>query len=524
MNLTVSKKAGEVYFTGLLLLAIGLPLSLFVMSIAQFVLVAAFLLERNYRERIQDFLLNIPALVLTGIYFMHVAGLLFTSNFSWAAHDLKIKLPLLLMPFIISTAKPLSKKQFEMLLLIFIGAVLAGSLIAMAVLTGVIAHPVNDIRDIFTFNVSHIRFALLTCIAIFSSAYLIYKNYYSGSPVKKTGLLLLGIWFIVFLVLIESMTGITVLLATAFILGAYFLFRGKNKALRLTIAAILILAAFSVYRFLQQTYSGLNKVHYEDTSAPELFTARGNPYVHNLDDKHRENGYLIWMYYCDDELRSEWNKRSEFPYDSLDMRKQELKYTLIRFLTSKGLRKDAEGVNKLSDKEIHSVEKGIANVNYQDITNLKARLQQIFWEYNNFVKGGNPQGHSVMQRAEFWKAAYGIFKDHFFLGTGTGDIVDAYKVQYEKMKSPLAPKWRLRAHNQYLTFAATFGIFGIFYFILALVFPMFWLKRSRDFLYVTFWITAILSMIMEDTLETQAGVTFFAFFNCLFLFARDDEE
>src|SRR5262245_55318475 len=110
MNFFSKDKAGVVYYTGLILLVTGLPLSLFLMSIAQFVLAAAFIMERNYRQRLQDFLLNIPALVLTGLYMMHLGGLIFTQNFSWAAHDLKIKLPLLLMPFLIGTAKPLTKK------------------------------------------------------------------------------------------------------------------------------------------------------------------------------------------------------------------------------------------------------------------------------------------------------------------------------------------------------------------------------------------------------------------------------
>ena len=84
MNFFNRDKAGVVYYAGLLLLVTGLPLSLFLMSIAQFALVAAFLIERNYRQRLQDFLLNIPALVLTGLYVMHLGGLLFTQNFSWA--------------------------------------------------------------------------------------------------------------------------------------------------------------------------------------------------------------------------------------------------------------------------------------------------------------------------------------------------------------------------------------------------------------------------------------------------------
>jgi hypothetical protein len=523
MNL-LKDKAGVVYYTGLLLLVTGLPLSLFLMSIAQFVLLAAFIMEQNYRQRLQDFLLNPPALVLTGLYLMHVGGLIFTQNFSWASHDLKIKLPLLLMPFLIGTSKPLSKKQFETLLWVFNSAVLLGSLIAVSVLTGIIARPINDIRDIFIFNISHIRFSLLTCLSIFSLSYLLFKNNKIWSSIKKLAASLLCVWFVIFLILAESMTGITILLLTSFVLAVYFLFQKKNIFLRLSVAVIIALGVFSVYHFFQQTYTGLTIVHNEGIENPEPLTALGNPYVHLSWETDRENGYPIWMYLCEDELRSQWNKRSTFSYDSLDMRKQDIRFTLIRFLTSKGLRKDADGVNKLTNEEVHSIEKGIANVNYQDVTSLKSRLQQIFWEYNKFSAGGNPQGHSVMQRMEFWKAAYGIFKDHFFFGTGTGDIVDAYKIQYEKINSHLAPKYRLRAHNQYLTFAATFGIFGLLYFIFALIYPMRALNKTRDFLYVTFLLTAVLSMITEDTLETQAGITFFAFFNCLYLFAKDDAE
>ncbi len=40
---------------------------------------------------------------------------------------------------------------------------------------------------------------------------------------------------------------------------------------------------------------------------------------------------------------------------------------------------------------------------------------------------------------------------------------------------------------------------------------------------MTFWITAFLSMLTEDTLETQAGVSFFIFFSCLFLFLKNKE-
>ena len=522
MNLFSRERAGDIYFTGLLLLAAGLPLSLFAMSIAQFVIAASFIIERNYRGRIQKFLLNLPALTITGIYILHLIGLAWTENFSWGAHDIKMKLPLFILPFLISSAPALSRRRFEALLAIFVLAVLTGSLIATAVLTGIISHPVNDIRDIFIFHISHIRFALLTCVSIFTAGYLLYNNFHQWSALKKIFTAITIAWLIVFMVLAESVTGLAILVAVTAIVCFYLLF--KNKSWRVSLFIVIFLSGVSVaaISFLKSAYRELATVHPVDLN-PAVTTPQGKPYNNYPLETQRENGHLVWMYICEDELREEWNKRSRIHYDSLDGRKQLLRFTLIRFLASKGLRKDSGGVRSLPDEEIHSVERGIANVSYQGASNLKARILQMFIEYNTFVEGGNPSGYSVAQRMEYWKAALGIFKDNIFFGVGTGDIVNAYPPQYEKMKSRLEPGLRLRAHNQYLTFAATFGISGLLWFIFALVFPMRSLKKSRDFHYITFWLVAMLSMLTEDTLETQAGVTFFAFFNCLFLFARDDE-
>ena len=62
-----------------------------------------------------------------------------------------------------------------------------------------------------------------------------------------------------------------------------------------------------------------------------------------------------------------------------------------------------------------------------------------------------------------------------------------------------------------------FGIIGMFWFLGALFYPIIAEKKILDFFYLTFFTIAFLSMLTEDTLESQAGVTFFAFFNSLFL-------
>ncbi|NJK85175.1 MAG: hypothetical protein HC906_03650 [Bacteroidales bacterium] len=99
-----------------------------------------------------------------------------------------------------------------------------------------------------------------------------------------------------------------------------------------------------------------------------------------------ENGYYIWLYVCDQELEEEWNKISQLPFNGQDKRGQELRHTLIRYLTSKGLRKDSAGISKLSEKDILAVENGDANVLFTKKLSLYPRLYQIIWEFDVYKK------------------------------------------------------------------------------------------------------------------------------------------
>ena len=51
-------------------------------------------------------------------------------------------------------------------------------------------------------------------------------------------------------------------------------------------------------------------------------------------------------------------------------------------------------------------------------------------------------------------------------------------------------------------------------------YPVLKLEAFKEPLVVAFLLTALISFITEDTLETQAGATFFAFFYGILVFAR----
>ncbi|MFH1004798.1 MAG: O-antigen ligase family protein [Bacteroidota bacterium] len=492
IQLLLRQSTTTVYHFGLFLLVLSLPFSNFLMSISQIILFGAWLLDGKIKEKIKKFLKNRTALVISSIFLLHLLGLIYTQDFVYGCEDVRKKIPLFLLPLLFSTSATLSEKNFRCLLRLFVLSVLITSGICFVVLLGWTNKQIIIPQNASIF-ISHIRFSLMICISVFLLAYFISRE---KKILTKLFFGLLILWFIAFLIMMQSATGIICMIVTLFVLLIYFILRIKNIVPKISLLLMLFVFLFCVVKVF-------------------LYPLKTNTTI-------SENGYYTWTNVCEKELAEEWNNRSKLNFYTKDLRGNDIKYTLIRFLTSKGLNKNAKGISALSDEEINAIEKGIANVNYMGIFNPKARVMEIIWEFNIYLQGGNPSGHSVVQRIELWKASIGIIKENFFFGVGTGDVEDAFSEQYKKINSPLTKEFHLRSHNQFLAIGTAFGLFGIIWFLLTLFYPLFVKKKWMDYFYITFFIIAILSMFTEDTLETQAGVTFFAFFNCLFLFARKE--
>jgi O-antigen ligase len=115
------------------------------------------------------------------------------------------------------------------------------------------------------------------------------------------------------------------------------------------------------------------------------------------------------------------------------------------------------------------------------------------------------------------KTGWHIFTQNPFLGVGTGDVQASFDKAYDELNSPLKGDYRRRAHNQLLTFLITFGAIGFALVLFSFVAPFWSEPNARSLVYILFFVVAISSMLSEDTLETQVGVTFFAFFNSFLL-------
>jgi len=507
----------KIYYFGLAVIAIGLPVSVFLMSLGQFIILAGLLLDGRLVEKLKRFRSNKMAVLVSSVMLLHFLGLLYSTDFNYGFNDIRVKAPLLLLPLFIAGAEPLSKKTINWLLAGFVASVTVGTVICMGVYYGIVPtkKPVNDIRDISIF-ISHIRFSLMIALSVFITAWYLYHE---SSFALKTGYLILIAWLIIFLTVLNAITGIVALVVVVFALLLFGLFTLKNRIVK-TSALIAVLLLIAGLGFYLKTLTDLTRViHPVDLSKLEKKTALGNDYVHYPDRFESENGYLTWIYYSPAELEKVWSKNSNMRFLGLSKKGDTVAYTLVRYLASKGLRKDAAAAATLSPEEFRLIENGETNVNDIGRSELSKRVLQILWEFRNYQAGGNSNGHSAIMRLEFWKAALSIIKKHPIIGVGTGDVKIAFMDQYEEMHSTLDPGHRLRAHNQFLAITVAFGVLGLAWFLLAMIYPMIREGLTFNYFYAVFFIIVFISMLNEDTLETQAGVTFYAFFNSLFLFA-----
>ncbi len=509
-----------IYFAGLTLMAASLPLSKFTMSVSQFIILGNWFWEGNFRNKWQALKSNKLIWALLSIYFIHALGLLWSTDMAYAFKDLRIKLPLLALPVIIGTSAPLDFKRFRLLVLLFAAAIFAGTAVSMYYYLGFSDEQIYDLRYLSRF-ISHIRFSLLIVLAVVMLLWMLLLQWKRLNMTHKILLPITVAWFITFLFILDVLIGVVALGISLFGTLIWMAYSVQNKTLRRSLLVFVLgipLLAVFYLAFIAKQYYGIGTK--EDLSNLERQSAKGTYYYHDTTNTEMENGHYVWIYIANGELQDEWNKRSQHNFDSLDNKGNPVYGTVLRYMSSRGLRKDSIGISQLSDEEIRAIENGVSSYRYFDKVGIGYRLGQTLYELDTYFKHDAASGHSTTQRFVFWKAASGIIKKNPVFGVGTGDLNQAFKEEYQSMNTSLDEKYWHRSHNQFLTFTVAFGVIGLIIFILSLIYPFITTRFGLGYLYTIFFLIIVTSMITEDTLETQAGVTFFAFFNTLLLFAQ----
>lgn len=505
----------RVHVAALALSAVFLPWSTALLSMAQMLLAANWivggLVRGDLRACVRAAFATKPVLVYLSFLGLHILGLMWTSpeGMEWGLDLVRILAPVLTFGAVLAGSPPLDKRELRFILLMGAWSVVASTLACL-----VMYDPVPGGYREFSRFISHIRLALLLCFAV-----VVFIYYCRGPRWLTVMYATAAVWAVSILDRLGSIQGFVILAAV----GAVLLWRwvrGSAPPVRYGLRALLLAVPLAMLVFLGRALDRYYRLPVPEHSGWGQYTAGTEPYTFDATNPQMENGRHVWAWVALEEVERTWRLRSDRPLDGPDAQGRPLRGTLLRYLTSQGARKDSLAVMALSDAEVRAIEAGRHNVLQGRRSKLAERFDEVMFEIGQYRAYGRADGHSVAMRLEFLRAGLKIAGSHWATGVGTGDTKPAFADQYERMGSSLAPEWRHRAHNEYLTLAISFGVFGLVWCLFAWWWPAYTLGAWRDPLFIAWAVVFGISCLTDDTVETQAGATFFGLYYALLVFGR----
>ncbi len=471
-----------------------------------------YVLEGNFKTKWYFFLKNKHALLgLLLLFITECFWLVFTKDFSNGYTSLRIKLPLLVLPLVIGTTSPLKTKEWKVLLSVFLISLCLSGLVVFLVKYNFINPKINTgtNRDLSIF-MSHIRYSILLSFGFFLLGYLFYiKKLNKG--IATVSMLLL----VIVLYQLNSFTSYIALIVVVFFIFFQYIRSLSSKYKLITITSFFIFLVLG-FLHLNSIYHNLNTPKNEVVNnVLPVYSKNGEKYIHDTSNLTLENGYYLWRNIAEKELATAWNGRSDISFYANDRKDQEIKYTIYRYLTSMGLKKDENALKMLDSSDILAIENGQTTVIKYNL--FEKRLRSLIFELQQYYKTKNPNNQTLIQRFFYWKVAIQAFSKHWFFGYGTGGYKEAIRNEYKTQPNLLATKNQKYPHNQFLTQLINLGIVGFLIWLIVLVYPMLSSKVYRHPLFNVFVILMIVSMLSDDMLERQVGVCIFSFIYTLFV-------
>lgn len=464
------KWSSYLHFVACAFLIIGVCCSKFLMSMGLLIGGVSFFSSGAIVSSTKRLFKNPYFQLLFGFYALHLLGLVWSENLTYGWNDVRQKSSLVIIPIIVLYRDDWSQVKIDRLLQLFLATLSITALINFSTFFFFKDElQLVDIRSMSLFE-SHIRFGILIGLGAGVTLYFMQKKQLNIYLV-----LILLSWFGFYSYYSQVLSGILSFFICLFVFSALQFY--KYQPIFYSLLAIPILCVIALFYYLQLPvdYPKIEMANHE-------------------------------------QLAKVWNAKSTLSYDSLDAKAQPLKFTLIRYLSSKSLTLDAAGVSSLTDQDINYIEKGYADVR-ETSGGIPARLFQVRYELQH---PGNPNLHPITERLELWKNAWFTIQKSPFIGVGNGDVDDALQISYDERESKLIKERRLRAHQSYLTFWLAFGLVGIVSFLWLQGYFLIQTVKNKNKLALCFGLIALVTFLFEDTLETQAGITFFSFFYALF--------
>lgn len=490
----------------------------FLASLSCYFIIAHWIFEGNYKHKIKYIFKSKSPLLFIGIFTVFFLWAVFQLPNKKALDDIWVNFPLLIFAISIGTRPRLLHSQFFYLVFFFVISITINTAFEFTYYS-LHKNEYTDVRQMSIF-MSYIRLTLYTIIGIIISIYYLYYNKTIQLKMYQRAIFYFAVVWLLFIVFyLGSLTGYIVMLTLSVVFAISQSLKQReirSKIIALLIVFFTISVAVYIVSNEMKYFTHPDAVEFNESDT----TLLGNKYTKFNGKGIIENGHWVGAYVCEEELYENWRKFSSIPLWGRDQKNQPLKYTLMRYMTSRNLRKDASGLKQLSENEIRLIESGCTNYRFGSDYNVLHRVYEVIWEFHMYIQFKNPAGHSVTQRIEFFKCGLEVFKQNFVWGTGPAYVQEKMHQQYEKQPIKMPKHLWYKPHNQFLLFGVMYGIIGFSIIMFAFLSFIIIIYRHASMLYVCWIVIIFLSFLNEDMLDSLNGLLFFAFFGCLFLCAQ----
>ncbi len=245
-----------IIFALLLIMLVSVFFSRILLSVTMIVFVPFAILHQQIRKQVETFFKSPFLWSMSLLFFLPMLSGLWTHNHNEWIEVIKIKLPLLLMPFAFAGSFGFSKKYWQLLAWVFVGIITAATLWSMG-------HYIVDIKQVqenylrsqlmvTPMENDHVRFSWVISVSILITTWLWLEK--KKETKRNSWLLLIVIaWQIVFLHILAARTGLLSFYLMILIAAAGFIFKkwrsGKGVLLLLALLLLPLIAYFSLPTF-----------------------------------------------------------------------------------------------------------------------------------------------------------------------------------------------------------------------------------------------------------------------------------
>ena len=150
------------------------------------------------------------------------------------------------------------------------------------------------------------------------------------------------------------------------------------------------------------------------------------------------------------------------------------------------------------------------------IPSLQQRMAYMAWDWKQYQRNEG-DNYSDSERWVSFAAGMQMWRENRWLGVGTGDL----PMEVQRIVNQRFPKYTIEPklpHNQFIYILAGTGAIGLLLSLLAFIWPIATGGWRHFYLFATFQIIILMSFLVEYTIETSMGVSYYLFY--LFWFGK----